>query len=510
MTVRVRFAPSPTGWLHLGGLRTALYNYLFAKKNGGTMILRIEDTDQSRMVPGASKHIQDMLSWCGITFDEGPGIASGHMGPYIQSERLDIYQSKIKELIDRGHAYPCYCQKERLDSLRLVNKDPVFRYDRHCLDSVSPSERQMRLGVPHVIRLKYPRSHTERMVYFDDIVFARQGIPDYHLDDVILLKSNGWPTYHFANVVDDHMMDITHVIRGQEWMPSTLLHIAIYKGFSWNHPQFAHLPLLVNPDGSKLSKRQIVQETLNQSTVNANVEYYKEHYYMPTALINFVSRLGWTPPTNDGRKGPEKLELLDIKQLIQAFDLKKVHQTPSVVVPHKLDFLNNQSIRSILSNTSIPISSDFLSTIRSIIKANIEPDVEISDENLSKILLLSSKQVHSLELDIPNLLNPFFKRPDFKKQLASELLKEHVDVRGKVAKIIEDIITLLGSRDLGIEGLYSICETITERYGDSKLVYSALRYSITGSKVGVPILPAMLLIGKDECLARLKVFQNEI
>lgn len=323
--VRTRFAPSPTGYLHVGGLRTALYNYLYAKKNQGTFILRIEDTDQKRFVEGAREHLMEMMKWANLTYEEGPD-ADGKFGPYIQSERTEIYQKYAQELLDKKAAYRCFCTQERLDEMRAhqekQKKAPM--YDRHCL-YLSEEEIQKKLdeGVPYVIRQKIPSAE---VVKFDDHIRGKVSFAAKTLDDQVLLKSDGFPTYHLANVVDDHLMEITHVIRGEEWLPSTPKHILLYQAFGWQHPDFAHIPLLLNKDRSKLSKRQN----------DVSVEDYIKKGYLKEAIINFIAFLGWHPGS------AEESEIFTLEELSEKFTLEKVHKAGAIFDVEKLDWFNWQ------------------------------------------------------------------------------------------------------------------------------------------------------------------------
>jgi len=316
--VRTRFAPSPTGFLHVGGLRTALYSYLFAKKNNGTFILRIEDTDQKRTVEGAVKNLIDTLNWAGLNFDEGP---------YIQSERLELYKKHAQQLINEGKAYYCFCSSEKLEASRqaqIAAKLPPA-YDKHCRD-LNPIESQKRVdaGEKFVIRMKVP---LEGEISFTDIIRGEVTISCKNVDDQVLLKTDGFPTYHLAFVIDDHYMDITHIIRGEEWLSSAPKHIILFKYFGWEMPQMAHLPLLLNPDKSKLSKRQ----------GDVAVEDYKAKGYLKEALINFVALLGWNP-------GSTK-EIFTMEELIQEFSLERVGKSGSIFNVEKLNWFNQQHLR---------------------------------------------------------------------------------------------------------------------------------------------------------------------
>jgi len=326
--IRTRFAPSPTGFLHVGGLRTALYNYLFARKHQGQFILRIEDTDQSRQVPGAVENLLDALHWAGVHPDEGP-VLGGDYGPYIQSQRLSIYREQLNVLIQKGYAYPCFCSSARLEELKrwqaAHHQQP--RYDNRCR-SLSPVEAQARCadGEAHVIRLKVP---TEGEVIVNDLIRGTVPFPCSQLDDQVLLKSDGYPTYHLANVVDDHLMQISHVIRGEEWLPSTPKHVLLYQFFGWEPPQFAHLSLLLNPDKSKLSKRQ----------GDVAVEDYRRAGYLPTAVINFLALLGWNP--GDDR------EIFSMTDLINEFSLERVGKSGAIFNIDKLRWMNGYYIRKL-------------------------------------------------------------------------------------------------------------------------------------------------------------------
>ena len=336
MSVRVRFAPSPTGYLHVGGLRTALYNYLFAKKHGGVFILRIEDTDRNRFVDGALESLIRSLENLGLHHDEGPYldgdtiVERGDHGPYIQSKRLDMYRHYADELLANGHAYHCFCTSERLEKLRAdqtaLKQAP--RYDKQCL-SLSKDEvkRRIEAGEPYVIRLDVAFERGE--IVFHDLVRGQVKIHAKDIDDQVLMKSDGFPTYHLANVVDDHLMEISHVIRGEEWLPSTPKHILLYEAFGWEQPEFAHLPLLLNPDKSKLSKRQ----------GDVAVEDYLRKGYLKEALINFVALLGWNPGQGSTQ------EVFSLEELTFAFDINHVHKAGAVFDLRKLDWLDRKSTR---------------------------------------------------------------------------------------------------------------------------------------------------------------------
>ena len=324
--VRVRFAPSPTGYLHVGGLRTALYNFLFAKHHNGKFILRIEDTDQSRKVEGAIENLIDTLKWSGIEYDEGPDRDGGY-GPYIQSQRLELYRTYAQELINKDHAYYCFCTSKRLQEVRQKQLAAKLSpsYDRYCRHvSREEAEGRIAAGEQYVIRMKIP---FEGELSFDDVVRGTITISYKMIDDQVLIKSDGFPTYHLGVVVDDYLMGITHIIRGEEWLSSAPKHILLYQYFGWDVPVLAHLPLLLNPDKSKLSKRQ----------GDVAVEDYRIKGYLKEAIVNFIAFLGWNP-------GDER-EIFFLDQLIQEFSLERVGKSGAVFNLDKLNWLNQQHIK---------------------------------------------------------------------------------------------------------------------------------------------------------------------
>jgi len=323
--VRTRFAPSPTGYLHVGGLRTALYCYLFARKNKGKFILRVEDTDQKRYVEGAVDNLLKTLEWVGLTYDEGPH-KDGGFGPYVQSERTDLYRKHAEILLEKGAAYRCFCTPERLEEMRekqtKMKQAPM--YDRTCYKlSKEDVAEKIKAGVPFVIRQKIPHG---QKVMFKDLIRGIVTFDSNTIDDQVLMKSDNFPTYHLANVVDDHFMEITHVIRGEEWLPSTPKHIFLYAAFDWKTPEFAHLPLLLNHDKTKLSKRQ----------GDVSVEDYIQKGYTREAIINFIAMLGWHPGS-----GIEK-EMFTLEELVEAFELEQIHKAGAVFDLEKLNWFNFQ------------------------------------------------------------------------------------------------------------------------------------------------------------------------
>ena len=326
MQVRTRFAPSPTGYMHLGGLRTALYNYLFAKKMGGKFILRIEDTDQERYVEGATEVIYETLRGCGIDWDEGPDVG-GDCGPYVQSDRKLMYMPYAKQLVESGHAYYCFCTKEELDARRAAAeaKGEVFKYDKHCLH-LSKEEVQAKLdaGMPFVIRQNAP---TTGVSSYHDVVFGDLSFPNDTLDDMILMKADGMPTYNFANVIDDHLMGITHVLRGMEYLSSTPKYNLLYEAFGWQPPEYIHLTTVMRDAKHKLSKRD----------GDAYYSDFIDKGYLKEALINYLALVGWNP-------GDER-EFFTLEELIETFDIHRLNNSPGIFDVDKLTWFNAEYIR---------------------------------------------------------------------------------------------------------------------------------------------------------------------
>ena len=327
MTVRTRFAPSPTGFMHLGGLRTALYNYLYARKNGGQFILRVEDTDQERFVPGATEVIYETLKGCGLSWDEGPDVG-GPCGPYIQSQRKDLYLPYAQQLVESGHAYYCFCSKEEIDERRAAVEAAggTWKYDKHCLH-LSKEEIQAKLdaGIPWTIRMNAP---TEGESSYHDTVFGDMTFPNAEaMDDMVLIKQDGMPTYNFANVIDDHLMGITHVMRGMEYLSSTPRYNFLYDAFGWEKPVYVHLTTVMRDAQHKLSKR----------SGDAYYSDFVEKGFLPEALINYLALVGWNP-------GDER-EFFTLPELVEAFDIHRLNKSPGIFDVDKLTWFNAEYIR---------------------------------------------------------------------------------------------------------------------------------------------------------------------
>lgn len=469
--VRVRFAPSPTGFVHVGSLRTALYNFLYARHHDGVNILRIEDTDRTRYVEGAVENLLRTMEWAGITFDEGP-TQGGQFGPYVQSENTADYSERGKQLWAMEKAYPCFCTSERLDEVRksqqASGKPPM--YDRFCRNIV-PADAQARIdaGEKYVVRLRVPINET---VTFNDEIRGEISFDSNTIDDQVLMKSDGYPTYHLANIVDDHRMQITHVIRGEEWLSSTPKHVLLYRAFGWDAPKFAHLPLLLNPDKSKLSKRQ----------GDVAVEDFKDKGYLPDALINFVSLLGFNPSATE--------EIFSMEDLIRTFELTKVNKGGAVFNREKLDWMNSEYIRR-------RTPEELATLIRPLILAR---GYSCTDEYIVAVAKLMQERARSIN-DFVDFASYFFIPPtEFEEKYklkhwtpqAKEYLREILPQLSALTEWTHDSI------DAAVRA-FAESHTI----GAGKLIHP-LRLAVTGRGMGPGLFELLAVIGKEECIARIE------
>jgi glutamyl-tRNA synthetase len=478
---RVRFAPSPTGYLHVGGLRTALYNYLFAKNNNGTFVLRIEDTDRNRYVEGAVENLLSALNWAGLQYDEGPEIG-GDYGPYMQSERLDIYKKYADELINTGKAYYCFCTPERLKALREEQekqKLPQAKYDKHCAHlSNEEIQKNLSSGIPKVIRLNVESDNT---IQFDDIIRGHVEFESNNVDDQVLIKSDGYPTYHLANVVDDHLMKITHVIRGEEWLSSTPKHVLLYDAFNWERPVFAHLPLLLNPDRSKLSKRQ----------GDVAVEDYRDKGYLKEALINFVALLGWNA-------GDDK-EFYYLDELINNFSLERVNKSGAVFDLQKLNWLNAEHLRK-------KTDSELLEMLKTEIQKSKFKDQNYSDKFLL-LIINSMKERVSFIKEFIDTCTYFYEAPTEYEQKAIEK-NWKTDTPNQLLKLKEEFAALSNPTKEDFENsLTKISEQLN--VGKGKLIHP-LRLALSGQSTGPGMFDLLFILGKDEVITRIDTAVNRI
>ncbi len=473
--IRVRFAPSPTGYLHVGGLRTALYNYLFARKNGGKFILRIEDTDRNRYVEGAVENLIDALKWSGLEFDEGPSTG-GNFGPYMQSQRLDIYQKHIKELISNEHAYYCFCTPQRLEALKEKQqreKLPQAKYDKFCL-GLSKEEVEVKLAdkTPFVVRLNVKPN---QRIIFDDIVRDRVEFESNNVDDQVLIKSDGYPTYHLANVVDDHMMRISHVIRGEEWLSSTPKHVLLYDAFGWERPIFAHLPLLLNPDRSKLSKRQ----------GDVAVEDYRSKGYLKDALVNFVALLGW----NAG----DDQEFYFQNELIDKFSLERVNKSGAVFDLEKLNWLNAEHLRR-------KSDAELLLFLKKEILNSQFSILNLSDDYLLQVIAVMKERVSFVKEFLTK--SPFFFEAPTEYE-ESAVQKNWKDETPEQLKKLSDAFAILENptKEDFENALTKTAEELN--VGKGKLIHP-LRLAVSGTSTGPGVFDIVIILGKQEVLTRIQ------
>lgn len=496
--VRVRFAPSPTGALHIGGVRTALYNYLLARKHNGKMILRIEDTDQNRFVPGAEQYIQKSLDWAGIKFDEGVGVG-GPYAPYRQSERKDIYKQYAQQLIDNGSAYYAFDTEVELDAMRerlktagvdIQQYNGITRMEMRNSLTLKPDEVRdlMKAGTPYVIRLKVPRKEEVRL---KDLIRGWVMVHSSQIDDKVLMKSDGMPTYHLANVVDDYLMKISHVIRGEEWLPSAPLHVLLYKYLGWEKdmPQFAHLPLLLKPDGNgKLSKRDadrlgfpIFPITWQDPESKEIATGYREAGYLPEAFINFLAFLGWNPGTTQ--------EFFSMEELVQEFSLDRINKAGAKFDIQKAQWYNQHYVRQKSSET---LANFLLDSLR---KENISCTLE----KAKQVALLMQDRV-TFPADFWEMGKFFFVAPTAYDE--SVVAKKWNEDAVKTLAAYRDEIAAIPNVDAGTAK--STLETVTAGLGiTTGKILQALRLSITGAANGPDLMMIMEIIGKNEVLKRI-------
>ena len=498
--VRVRFAPSPTGPLHIGGVRTALYNYLFARHNGGQMILRIEDTDQTRYVEGAEEYIMNSLEWCGIKFDEGIR-EGGKYGPYRQSDRKDIYAKYAQILIDNGSVYMAFDTPEELNELRAAaeKEGKTFIYNfstrmslRNSLSlSKEDVDELLKNGTPYVLRFKVPEN---RILETHDEIRGDITFNTKEMDDKVLMKTDGLPTYHLANIVDDHLMEITHVIRGEEWLPSLPLHILLYEAFGWEHPKFAHLPLILKPSGKgKLSKRDGDQLgfPVFPMQFNNNGEMckgYREDGYFPEAFINMLALLGWNPGTEQ--------EIFSMDELIKEFTIERVGKSGSRFDPDKTKWFNHQYIMKKSAEEVAELFRKDLDT----------RGIDYSNFDIVRICELMKERISFIH-EMWDETRFFFETPThFDEKFKKKSCKEDT------AEVLETLITILDKcPDFKPETTEGAVKAWIEgnEWGFGK-VMSPFRLAIVGEGKGPSVFDMIEVIGKDETLKRIENLVKEL
>lgn len=484
--VRVRFAPSPTGYLHIGGLRTALFNYLYARHTGGKMILRIEDTDRTRFVEGALENLLKALDWSGVEIDEGVmldenGLVTekGDFGPYIQSERVEkgIYDKYIEKLIEEGKAYYCFCSQERVDKVRdQMRADGLTpKYDGLCR-SIPLEEAKQRVanGEEHTVRLKLPKDYE---ISFEDRIKGKISFNTDDQDDQVLIKRDGYPTYHFAVVVDDHLMGITHVVRGDEWISSTPKHVYLYEAFGWDAPEYIHLPTVLNKDHKKYSKRN----------GDGMVEDFIEEGYMPEGLINFLSLLGWSPDSEE--------EIFTIEELAKQFDFDRVNKTGAVFDKRKLDWVNGHYVRELSAEKLAEDIKPYM------VKSGLIDDSYDQD----KLVLLAETWQSAIDKfsDAPELAKNYY--------IKSEDIDFDEDAKEAIST--DDAKTLFNAflnkleevDEIDADFAKSVMKTIQKETGiKGKNLWFPVRAAVTGSVHGPDLSNAFLIMGKDLVKDRLE------
>lgn len=507
--VRVRFAPSPTGPLHIGGVRTALYNYLFAKKHNGTFILRIEDTDQTRFVPGAEQYIADALAWLGISADEGV-VNGGPHAPYRQSERKLMYREFAQRLVDSGNAYYAFDTSEELEAMRKrleAAKVAAPQYNAVSRGSMKNSltlsedetKKKLEAGEPYVIRIKIPRNEEVR---FHDIIRGWVVVHTGSLDDKVLFKSDGMPTYHLANVVDDFLMDISHVIRGEEWLPSAPLHVLLYRYLGWENimPQFAHLPLLLRPDGNgKLSKRDgdrlgfpVFPLDWKDPATGEQSSGYRERGYFPEAVVNLLALLGWHPGNNQ--------ELFTKEELIEAFSLEKVNKSGAKFDPDKAKWFNQQYLRK-------TGNAELAKLFSVIVKEKLSDPLASDMKYIESACHLIKEKAHFVN-EFWDIGSFFFIAPD---KYDESVIKKRwnpvtKDFFGKLKDAIDSRQWTVDSGQFSTANIEALFKKTAEDNGVAPgSVMQLFRVLITGMAAGPALFETVELLGKDEVVSRISI-----
>jgi glutamyl-tRNA synthetase len=459
--VRVRYAPSPTGALHLGGARTALFNYLFARQKGGQFLLRIEDTDRARLIPGSQQQIEEGLKWLGMRWDETP---------MIQSERKAIYAQAAAQLLASGAAYRCFCTPQRLEQMRAEQRarhEPE-RYDRRCRSvSREESERRAAAGERFVVRQAMPLEGTTTL---QDLVMGTVTFRNDTLDDHVLLKSDGFPTYHLAFAVDDHALQISHIIRGDGWLPSAPKHLLLFQAFNWLPPAFAHVPLVLGPDKKPLAKRHGAKDVLE----------YRDAGYLPEAVDNFIAFLGWSPGTDQ--------DIFTMEQLTQAFDLTKIQASPAVANLERLDWLNGQFIRRLTPQE---------------LAARIAPKMPaVPPQALTPLIPLVQERLRTLN-DAPEMLRFFFEEPDGYRR--EQLVPKGRDAAATATALTSAAGTLRALTDWTPDAIEAALRGLAEPLGwSSRDLFMALRVAVTGRTVTPPLIESISRLDKATVVARLE------
>jgi glutamyl-tRNA synthetase len=478
---RVRFAPSPTGHTHLGGARTALYDFLLARQTGGQFILRLEDTDRKRFVPGAEEELMDSLRWLGLQWDEGPDVGGPH-APYRQSERKEIYQESARQLVETGHAYYCFCQPQRLEQVRqeqLRNKLPV-RYDGTCRRlAPQEAERRVAAGEPHVIRFKMPEEGT---ITVHDRLRGDITVENRNLDDYIIVKSDGLALYHLAAMVDDHLMGITHVIRGSEWLPTFPLHVHIIRAFGWQEPEWVHLSVFLKPSGKgKMSKRETADLMKDQHSIF--IKDLKDLGYLPEAVINWIALMGWSYD--------DRTEFFTLPDLIEKFSLDRLNPSPAAINFTKLDHFNGLHIRNLAAVDLAQRVKPFLE----------RADYTVEDERLLKVIPIIQQRIATLA-EAPDMAGFFFEEkiePQPEELVGKNMTPaQSATALRKAIPIFEGLPEI--NPETAEEPLRGLAEQLDLKTGQ---LFGILRAAVTGQPVSPPLFESMAIIGKPLILRRM-------
>lgn len=480
MSIRVRYAPSPTGYQHIGGVRTALINYLFAKSQGGSFILRLEDTDRTRYSQEYVQNIYDTFKWLGFYWDEGPDVG-GPYGPYVQSERFEVYRKYAEELVEMDKAYYCFCDAERLEKLRreqISAKKDEIGYDRHCRTLTKEErERNIAEGKPHVIRLKIP---LDGVTVFEDELLGRIEWKNEDITpDPVLLKSDGFPTYHLANIIDDHLMRITHVMRAQEWIPSAPLHKIMYDAFGWEMPKLCHLPMVLGQDGHKLSKRH------GATAVNE----FRKAGYLPEALINYIALLGCS--YEDGR------DLYSLDELVSLFKIERLNKAPAVFDYQKLEWFNGQYIRQKSDQALADLVRPYL------IEAGLRSKDDPEKDKIELAAMPLIRERLKFLADAPAIMAYLYKRLELPP--VDSYLPKRSNAQDAAFLLEEDkrLLQRFGLGDIPVleEKFRERAQEIGKKLGDMLM---PLRVAITYTRVSPPLFESMKILGLDESLERIE------
>ena len=484
MEIRVRYAPSPTGNQHIGSIRTALFNYLFARSGDGKFLLRLEDTDQSRCEEKFIKNLYDSFDWLKFKWDEGPDLG-GPFAPYVQSERLDLYKSYAQELLKKDHAYYCFCTTERLDALRKereASHSSESGYDRHCRNiPAEEAERRAAAAEAHTVRLKIPLG--EHTAFFDHIIGNVEWKNEDINPDPVLLKSDGFPTYHLANVVDDHLMGISHILRAQEWLPSVPLHVILYRAFGWTPPQFCHLPMVMGLDGKKLSKRH----------GSTGIDEFRQQGCLPEALINYIALLG--------SSFEEGKDIYSLQELAERFSLEKLSKAPAIFDYKKLEWFNGQYIRMKSDGELAALTLAHAVEIGLFGTRGQKPDQEQEKLYSAAIPLVKERAVFLTE--IPEKLRYIFSEPDIPPK--EEFFPKKADLNATV-ELLEKVKTIV--KELAASASDEEAETAIKLFAEEqglKLgdLMMPLRVAVTGARVSPPLFGSLRLLGAGKAQARL-------